>query len=336
VYSKAGRHAAAIKALNRALELDPSDWTCSFQIGELKREMGMYQEASSIFEAILVERPKEFSVLASLARTYLELGLMESNGGYHMRAEDSFLNAIDIALAIVNHHMKFRSIAWKVVSDAALRLSTRPVIHDNARVQHMIKSVRSLLFTEHATAIDLPSFRDLESPENLAVLRISIYACNLRAALDTSPSINQGSAWYDLGIGLQIWKNNAPTKNQPPEIDKEIVNSLTQALRADPSNDLYWNAFGNAHFSERPKIAQHAYIRSLELDPKVSLMKTCTSGVYKLLPTERSDMDKSGFAVLPSWRFRACERSVTSSSSYRSRLSLRLAQPSSGGHCERP
>ena len=44
-YSKAGRFAAALKALERARELDPDDWIASYFIGEVQRQMGLYEEA---------------------------------------------------------------------------------------------------------------------------------------------------------------------------------------------------------------------------------------------------------------------------------------------------
>jgi len=47
------------------------------------------------------------------------------------------------------------------------------------------------------------------------------------------------------------------------------VDAITNALREEPTNDSYWTAYGNAHFSDQPEIAQHAYIKALELDPKV-------------------------------------------------------------------
>src|ERR1700728_4416313 len=67
-YSRGGRHAAAMKALVRARELDPDDWMCSFFIGEVQRQMGQYQEAVDSFQSILVTRPLETGVMMSLAQ----------------------------------------------------------------------------------------------------------------------------------------------------------------------------------------------------------------------------------------------------------------------------
>lgn len=267
VYSKAGRHAAAIKALHRALELDPQNWLCSFLIGEIKNETGLFQDAISIFNELLAHRPHDLSILSALARAHLYLGRTESQGGYHIRAEASFFRAISVALSIVENHSGFRGLAWKVISDAALQLCRRPVLQDKVRANEISGTLKSLLSTENGGALDLPSLAEFEPSNSLVFLVISIHACNLRLALNAPASIIRGSAWYDLAVGLQLWCNHDAAPK--PKVEKKIVEAITNALKEYPSNDLYWNAYGNAHFLGHPKIAQHAYIKALELSSKV-------------------------------------------------------------------
>ncbi|KAF9451265.1 protein prenylyltransferase [Macrolepiota fuliginosa MF-IS2] len=266
VYSKAGRHAAAIKALHRALELDPENWLCTFLTGELKSEMGLFQDAIVIFNRLLEHRPDELSVLVALAQAYLSLGRTESREGYHVRAETSFLNAIDVALSIIQRHSGFGGLAWKVISDGTLQMCSRPVFQEKARADEISGTLKSLLSTERAQTLDLPSITEFESSESLAFLGISIHACSLRLDLNAPSSVARGSAWYDLAISLQFWCHRVATPK--PEVEKRIVEAIKNALREDPSNDLYWIAYGNAHFSGHAKIAQHAYIKALELDSK--------------------------------------------------------------------
>ena len=52
-YSKAGKYAAASKALEHARELDPEDWVASYFIGEVQRQMGAYEDAITAFQSIL-------------------------------------------------------------------------------------------------------------------------------------------------------------------------------------------------------------------------------------------------------------------------------------------
>lgn len=267
VYSKAGRQAAAIKALRRSLELDPHSWLCSFLIGKLKSEMGLYQEAIFIFEEILINRPNELSVLVTLAQAHLLLGRAQSQGGYLIRAEASFFSAIDVALSVVERHPGFRGVPWKVISDAALQLCLRSKFQDETRAAKTSTTLISLLSTEHGAVLELPSLAKFGSSHSNAFLGISIYACNLRLALNSSSNVVRGTIWYDLAVGLRACSTRVAIPGS--EMEKKVVEAVTNALKEEPSNELYWNAYGNVHFSEHPKVAQHAYVKALEINSKV-------------------------------------------------------------------
>jgi superkiller protein 3 len=60
------------------------------------------------------------------------------------------------------------------------------------------------------------------------------------------------------------------SKEDQERAEKQAVACLTKALREDPGNDTYWNALGSMNFVGQPKTAQHAYIKALEIDNKVS------------------------------------------------------------------
>lgn len=270
-YSRAGRHAAAIKALRRALELDPGNWLCSFLVAELKTELGLFQEAIFTLEGLLEKRPIELSILVALARAHLSLGQTEYREGFHTRAESSFLQCIEVALSINEHHSGFRTIALKIISDATFQLSRQPVLQDQKRVDEILGLLKTLSSSERnlSLSLKLPHCIELEDMHgSLAFLGISIRACRLRICLNASSNAARGSAWYDLAIGLQHWCDQ--TTSSESEVQAKIVEAVTNALKEEPLNDAYWIAYGNAHFSDQPKMAQHAYVQALELDPKVS------------------------------------------------------------------
>lgn len=267
-YSRAGRHAAAIKSLDRALQLDPQNWFCTFLVAELKIELGLFQEAIFGLEKLLEKCPIELSILVALARAHLSLGQTEYQEGFHARAESSFLQCLEVASLINKHHPGFRSIGWKLISDAAFQLSRQPTIQDHEQADKISGSLRILLSSEHNLSPESSHFTesaDVHSP--LTFLGVSIRVCRLRINLNASSNAARGSAWYDLAIGLQRWCD----QKMPAELEtqSEIVDAITNALKEEPTNNSYWTAYGNAHFSDQPEIAQHAYIKALELDPKV-------------------------------------------------------------------
>lgn len=264
-YAKAGRHAAAIKALHHALELDPQNWLCSFLIAELKSEIGLYQEAISIFEELLTQRPDELSVLVALALAHLSLGRTQFQGGYHIRAEASFLGAIEVAMLILEHYPGFRGVSWKIISDATLQLCFRTKFQNESRATKLSSALLLLLSKEDRADPRSPSPAESSGPN--AFLNISIKACHLRVALNHSSNIARGAAWYDLAIGLKTWYKKGPDVGL--ETKSRVTEAMTNALKEEPTNELYWSIYGNVQFSDHPKVAQHAYIKALELNPKV-------------------------------------------------------------------
>jgi superkiller protein 3 len=264
-YAKAGRHAAAIKALYHALELDSQNWLCSVLIAELKSQIGLHQEAIPILEELLTQRPDELSVLVALAQAHFSLGRTQFQGGYHIRAEDSFLDAIEVAMLILDRHPGFRGVSWKIISDATLQLCFRTKFQNESRIIK-VSSALSLLLSKEDNAIPhSPSPAESSSP--IAFLNMSIQACHLRVALNHSSNIARGAAWYDLATGLKVWCKRVPDVS--PETKRRVTEAMTKALKEELTNELYWSIYGNIQFPDHPKIAQHAYIKALEMNSKV-------------------------------------------------------------------
>ena len=148
-YSKAGRYAAAFKALERARELNPADWIASYFIGDVQRLMGAYEEAIKAFESILEGRPQELGVLHSLGQTYLELGRFELSTAFLARAETSFVSAIRVTLNLLDASSGFRRVAWKTVADSLYQLSTLSAFYDEDAVKEVVATIASLVI-EHS------------------------------------------------------------------------------------------------------------------------------------------------------------------------------------------
>lgn len=274
-YSRAGRHAAAVKALARAQELSPNDWICSYFIGEVHHQTGRFQEAIDAFESILIERPSEIGVLMPLAQTHLDFGRHEISVGFLARAEQSFGMCVQVAVQAIRETSGFRNMAWKTAADAIFHLSKQSSFFDVKFVRTILSDAISLLPAETSTRLsNLLSLPKISSNLPLSghqALEIAIVAYDCRLS---SVDAATGSSWYDLGIALHYWSTKSFSKVDQERANKLAVECLTTALREDPGNDAYWNALGSVNFVAKPKSAQHAYIRALEIDHKVSVHKT--------------------------------------------------------------
>lgn len=272
-YSKAGRYAAAVKALERAHELQPDDWICSYFIGEVQRQIGQYQEAIDSFESILAHRPSEVGVLVSLGQTHLDLGRVELSSGFSARAEQSFVDCISTALRTIQETPGSRGVAWKTAADAIFSLANRSSFIDEKSVREALLAVVSVIKVDAADRLSdimtLPSLDDDFPCTGLKALEIAVAAYDYRIFLGSNENAARGSASFDLGIALHVWATKATPGPKTEAANKKASVCLTDALREDPGNDSYWNALGNLNFLGKPKTAQHAYIKALDIDPKV-------------------------------------------------------------------
>ncbi|KAK0207900.1 superkiller protein 3 [Desarmillaria ectypa] len=272
-YSRSGRHAAALKALARAQELNPDDWMTLYFIGDVRRQTSQFQEAIDIFTEILQERPGEIGVSVLLGQTYLDLGRSELSGGYVVRAETSFLASLHVALAAIEQRSGFGGVVWKIAADAMFSLSTRSIFVDESAARHALEAVFPFLSTHSSDRlaglninIQLP---DHSTPLTGSVmLQNAIVAYDLRLSVASSEPQAIGSAWFDLGMAIGFYASQMTDEEKSREVEKKRIEFLGSALRQCPLNEEYWTALGNAYFLTQAKSAQHAYIRALEVDSK--------------------------------------------------------------------
>ncbi|KAF9071064.1 TPR-like protein [Rhodocollybia butyracea] len=271
-YFKSGRHIAALKALGRAQELHSGedDWICSYFIAEVYRQTGKYEEAVHQLETILALKTSELSVLAGLAQTCLDLGCFELANGYTARAEQSFVQSIRLCLRAISDGTGFRTMIWKTAADALYHLSTRDVFCDEDSVHAVLVDVENALGEPSARItkiVSLPSQRD-STTDTISILELSIAIYDHRIGLGSSENVTIGSAWFDLSVALRALAQKLSAGSRKTEVLALISAALIKSIHAAPTNDAYWVALGDTNFVEQPKIAQHAYIKALDIDSK--------------------------------------------------------------------
>ena len=274
-YAKAGRHVAAVRALNHALELNPDDWVCKYFTAEVKHEMGLFEEAISLLHGICNDQPDEAGPFVLLGQSHLCLGLAQLADGFQIRAEQSFLLAIQVALDIIRRMSGFRMTAWKMIGDAAIHLSNFSTFATGDAICDVLDTIQYLPPPDWAekvvSIIGLPSFPGDASLTPMTVATVAIHSYLSQISLSSPRQATNQAGWYDLGVSLQTWTLLA-SKSTPTEdmtfIKDKVIEHFKKALQADPGNDTYWIGLGNAYFAAHPKAAQHAYIKALELDGK--------------------------------------------------------------------
>ncbi|KAI0700930.1 TPR-like protein [Cytidiella melzeri] len=273
-YTKAARLAAALKALEKARELDPAEWKCLYFLGEVYRQSGQYKQAIDVFTNILLEIPSELTVLLALAQTHLEFGRAEQMGGFPARAETSFVSAVRAVLEGLDASPGFRRIAWKTAADALYELSRIPTYTDETSLISILQKAIPLV-TAHpleqlSAVLSIPPaiVEETQSALSRFVLEVCLCAYSYRISLGSLDSSSSASTWYDLGVALMLYARRSGNDSKRDNIDGETIRCLKESVNLAPLDDRYWSALANALFSSKPRLAQHAYVKALELDPK--------------------------------------------------------------------
>lgn len=204
------------------------------------------------------------------AQAYLELGCSEFNSGIFARATTAFIESIRAALlATTTEAAGLRNSSWKLIGDALVMLARNSIIPDPTIITPIFADLVSKLPSISADRLrEIYTYLGTEvSFAHTTELAIAVYSH--RVSLDHSETFVSASAHFDLAISLICWLNESP-RIDGAQVAKELIStSLLQALRLDPTNDLYWVTLGNHVFSDQPKVAQHAFIKALEINTKV-------------------------------------------------------------------
>jgi superkiller protein 3 len=279
-YTKAGRHAAAFKALHRAEELRPEDWMCAFLIGDVHRQTGRFQDAIESFHSVLQVQPNEPGVLTSLARTHIDLGLSELSTGFISRAQESFMAALRISFQFLDTNTSFHSFVWKIVADAIYNLSRLSFFTDDTAIRSVLSRACGYLTSDSddrlAGSVTIPIKLPDDRLMGTDALKVAVAAYSHRISLGLLGAAATGSAWFDFGLSLfNLARRIFQEGEQRDKALKQALASIKEAISAQPGEDNYWRALGDMSLVSQPKEAQHAYIRALEINSKVTARVPC-------------------------------------------------------------
>lgn len=313
-YARAGRHAAAIKALEHARTLRPNDWICSYLIADVQSQIGRFTEAITSLQSILDDHPSELGVLVALSTAHLNQGTQQLSLGFLARAEVSFLTAIEVAWTAMETNSGFSRVLWKIIADSLFRYSSIQSPGETQRFSDALATLEAILEAAPSIPISKPLIA-AEGVSSLSLLKFAAATYEYRISFGFLDDKAKASAWYDLGVALQTLRSRNVASHATITQD-QVVHCLKEAVSAEPDQESYWIALGNAYFLENAKSAQHAYIRSLELDSKVRVIPQRSISIlraydrmwlpgqilgYSICTTKILNLQTRRFCALRSW-----------------------------------
>jgi len=221
-------------------------------------------------QSILEEHPSELGVLIALSTAHLNSGTQQVSSGFFARAEVSFLTAIEVAWQAMETNSGFNRVAWKIIADSLFRYSGIQLPRETERLSDALITLKEILEAAPSIPISKPLV-DSFSPEvasALNILEFGVATYEYRISFGFYDDKAKASAWYDLGVALQTLRSRSVVAHTTVTQD-QVIHCLKEAASTEPDEELHWIALGDAYFFKNAKSAQHAYIRSLELNSKV-------------------------------------------------------------------
>ncbi|KAL3482453.1 hypothetical protein BJX99DRAFT_217085 [Aspergillus californicus] len=300
-YHNSGRYVAATKAFQHAQEMETTlsktdkeqIWFARYMLANVKRELGEYDDAIERYEEVLKFRPNELGVTIALLQTLtdnswksLELGLLND-------CAELARKAITVAKSLATERVDIFNL-WKGVGDACTIFS---YVKSKANKLPM-KEVQGLLTTQlEPSALDILTDVDevgqryvsaLKDEEDVSVLAdkgmyASILAYKRAIHVSLQDTHAQAVSWYNLGWAeYRAYKCIRPSgeKKQPRKFLKAAVRCFKKAIELEAGNSEFWNALGVVTTNLSPRVAQHAFVRSLHLHDRSAQVWTNLGTLY--------------------------------------------------------
>lgn len=292
-YHHSGRFIAATKAFDHAQQLEDNlldsekqnIWFARYMLANVKRELGEYDDAAARYEEVLSLRRNEIGVSIALLQTLTENSWKCLESGLFNDSAELARKAIQVATSLAQERAEIFNL-WKAVGDACANFSYIKMKADKLP----INEIRKLLNTElDPVALDLladvdelgQNYKSLpeggdngETPMSHTCMYASILAYKRAIHVSVQDIYAQAVAWYNLGwaeyrayrsVHIRSGKKG---KKPPRKFLKAALRCFKRAIELEAGNSEFWDSLGVVTTSLSPKVAQHAFVRSLHLNDR--------------------------------------------------------------------
>ena len=290
-YHSSGRFVAATKAILNAQKLEEDSeadisadtWFTKYMLANIKRELGEFDEAISLYRTVMETHTKEEGVIIALLQTLVENALTCVEKGLFGKAVELAVDAIEFAANADDTILETFNF-WKTVGDAC-----SVFVSVQGRMEQLpFEQVETIVRKASPEAVDIFSVFDKvtvdasgkivsldgdKSPLGSDLSRCvdAMIVCFKQAihvsALDRHA---QAVGYYNLG-----WAEHrahaclpAESRKKPTGYAKAAVRSFKRAIELEAGNSEFWNALGLVTSESSPSVAQHAFVRSLHLNER--------------------------------------------------------------------
>ncbi|KAH8661648.1 hypothetical protein BGZ60DRAFT_433450 [Tricladium varicosporioides] len=304
-YHNSGRYIAATKAFQHAEtfehEIEQQNagetWFAKHMLANVKRELGDFDAAIEGYKAVLGGRPNEFGVSVALIQALIESAWDGIDKGLFGAAAQRASETIDAAIKLAEQGADTLNL-WRAVGDACSIYSwVQCHLHNfpPVKVKHLLqirdeKDAYELFSTVDGVGIDVVFADGLFSKDeqegvNLTRCLHGAILAHKRAIYSSAQDIHaQAVSYYNLG-----WAEHRAhvclggvLKKKSTRYLKAALRCFKRAIELEAGNSEFWNALGVITSELNPKVAQHAFVRSLFLNERSAQTWTNLGTLYLL------------------------------------------------------
>ncbi|KAK0725376.1 hypothetical protein B0H67DRAFT_480923 [Lasiosphaeris hirsuta] len=290
-YHGAGRYTAATKAIINAQKLEETagptikgeTWFTKFILADVKRELGDFDDAISLYRQVAVDRPDEEGVATASMQAMVENALDSLETGF-------FGNAISLAIETLTFATKVPAAVkdtfnfWRSVGDACSLFSSI-----QSRLSDFPADAVRLLIGNDDTTPEYEVLRDIDGvsleivttsgtfPDDEAVgveltkvLQATILAHKRAIHVSANDVHAKAVAYYNLGWAEYRAHGCLPMslRKKATRYSKAAVACFKRAIELEAGNSEFWNALGVVTSEINPAVSQHSFVRSLHLNER--------------------------------------------------------------------
>ena len=236
-YMARGSFSSALKAFQRAAELDPDSIYAAYQSASIKQILGDYSEAIVQFESLLDQTPEYIPALKGLADTLFCQATDYQTNGFTGRLVDCCSRMLTLLVRAAQLQPNL-SCLWSMMGQVCLLL--RPIPEE--RFSHL--KVPTLLLSP-----------DQVNKKQVMELGPKFFSSALKLLPDSA------ALWHNLALSYQsCWLFDETDKSK-----SAALVAIKKAITLDPKDSSHWDLLGL--ITQQPAESQHAFIRALELSP---------------------------------------------------------------------
>ncbi|KAL7619519.1 Superkiller protein 3 [Parahypoxylon ruwenzoriense] len=291
-YHNSGRYIAATKAIQNAQRLEEGadnkklgdTWFTKYMLANVKRELGEFDEAISLYHEVISNRPEEEGVAIAMMQTMVESAFDCVEKGFFGKSVELASGTLSFALTVLSNVANTFNF-WKAVGDScSIFSSIQSHTHD-----FPTEKIRKLLDLGAEGESAYSTLKDVDGVGKEVIFAEGIFPDDEQLGVDLTRSLHatilahkraiyvstndthaQSVAYYNLG-----WAENKAHLCLPSELrlqssryQKAAVRCFKRAIELEAGNPEFWNSLGVVTSEINPSVAQHAFVRSLFLNER--------------------------------------------------------------------